>query len=268
MHTLSTPSERGEFTPFFGVVYAVRTYGDPRIRYIGQTTFSAEARMRKHYQVARSGKRTPFYDWLRTLPDGAAYAYPIELVATSREALGEAEIRWIAQERPRDQLLNIAQGGMGPSGLVWTAEQREAARRRAMGRTGIKRLGELNPFYGRTHSAEQRAKWSESRTGTITGARNPNFGKFGAAHPAYGRKLSDETRERLSEQKRGPKNPNYGKKMSEEDRQRRSEKLKGRPMPSSRRSAHTRHHTNKGTFSESCPHCHDDLKNLKGHSDD
>ena len=93
---------------------------------------------------------------------------------------------------------------------------------------------------------------------------NPNFGKFGEAHPSFGHTMSAESRARLSEMRRGEKNPNYGKTMSPEDRARRSAALKGRPRPSSVRSAHTRHHTNKGVFKETCRHCIDDQNNERG----
>ncbi|MEV0059915.1 NUMOD3 domain-containing DNA-binding protein [Nocardia sp. NPDC050718] len=71
--------------------------------------------------------------------------------------------------------------------------------------------------------------------------------------------VSEETRRLLSEQKTGAKNPNYGRTASDETRAKMSAVRKGRPMPSSKRSAHTRHHTNKGVFKESCAHCVDDL---------
>lgn len=49
--------------------------------------------------------------------------------------LGEAEIAWIALLRHEGQpLQNIAAGGLGPTGVEWTAEMREAARIRSTGR--------------------------------------------------------------------------------------------------------------------------------------
>jgi hypothetical protein len=66
--------------------------------------------------------------------------------------------------------------------------------------------------------------------------------------------------------RRGPNNPNYGKPLSDEQRAKMSAALKGRPMPSSIRSAHTRHHTNKGVFKETCRHCIEDRNNERGSS--
>jgi hypothetical protein len=143
-------------------------------------------------------------------------------------------------------------------GIEWTAELREAARIRSTGRKGVSRFAADNPFYGRTHGAELRAKWSELRKGQNTGPENPNYGKFGASHPSFGHVMSKQAREKLSEQRRGAGNPNYGRRASEETRAKISATRKGRPMPSSRRSAHTRHHTNRGVTKDTCQYCIED----------
>ncbi|WP_235563002.1 NUMOD3 domain-containing DNA-binding protein [Microbacterium sp. Root53] len=259
--------------PFAGVVYGVREIGSTEYRYVGMTTRTVSSRRKQHFKAAREGRKRPVYDWLRKYENPeSVYFESLELVMSdSLTDLFQAERRWIAALRDRgDRLLNLTDGGDGVRGYVWTEEQRRAAGERARGRpTGVHRRGPDSPHWGRRlHSDEQRARWSEMRKGSITGELNPNYGKFGPAHPSYGRKRSDETRARLSEQKRGERNPNFGKTMSEEGRRRRSEKLKGRPMPSSRRSAHTRHHTNKGVFKDTCDHCLDDMKNLKGSTDE
>lgn len=109
---------------------------------------------------------------------------------------------------------------------------------------------------GWVHSEEQKQKWSRDRKGSITGDKNPNWGKTGPAHPAYGRKLSDETKKRLSDQKKGENNPNYGKVYTPEERLAKSLETKGVPRPKSARSAHTRYHTNKGIRKpEVCRYC-------------
>ena len=45
----------------------------------------------------------------------------------------------------------------------------------------------------------------------LSGAGNPMYGKFGIDHPAYGNKLTDETKKLMAETKLGSKNPMYGK---------------------------------------------------------
>lgn len=160
-------------------------------------------------------------------------------------------------------LLNLSEGGLGPVGVIWTAEMREAARIRSTGRQGVSRFGEENPFFGRTHSASQRVKWSMDRKGSFQGEANPNFGKFGAAHPGFAHAMPEESRRRLSEMRMGAGNPNFGRTASAETRAKMSAVRKGRPMPSSRRNAHTRHHTNKGVFKETCRYCVEDTADTK-----
>lgn len=229
-----------------GVIYGVRLRSEAVYRYVGLTTKTAEIRLRQHVKVARSGRKTPFYDWLR-VHDGDDIVVHVFDRVEGLEALGHAEIVWIAVLRQDGHpLLNLSHGGLGPMGIEWTAEMREAARVRSTGRKGVSRYAEENPFYGRTHSTEQRARWSTLRAGQNAGPENPNYGKFGASHPSFGHVMSEEARENLSKQRRGPGNPNYGRQASAETRTKMSVVRKGRPMPSSRRSAHTRHHTNRG----------------------
>jgi hypothetical protein len=236
-----------------GLVYGIRDVGSGDVRYVGQTTAALRRRLQQHLRVARSGHKTPLYDWLRARDADAVEIVELETVYRDREELGIAEMAWISYLRERGaQLLNLADGGLGPTGVTWSTEQREAARLRSTGRPGSSRPGEANPFFGQTHSAEQRAAWSRRRAGTNTGEANPNFGRFGEDHPSFGHTMPAESRARLSEDRRGEKNPNYGKTASAETRAKMSAVRKGR---SSVRSAHTRHHTNMNITSPTCKYC-------------
>lgn len=241
--------------PTGGVIYGVTLRSEFVYRYVGLTTKSVEIRLRQHVKVARSGRKTPFYDWLRVHDGEGIVADELERVEGLQE-LGQAEILWIEMlRREGHPLLNLSQGGLGPMGIEWTAEMREAARVRSTGRKGVSRFAEDNPFYGRTHDAEQRAKWSELRRGQNAGPDNPNYGKFGDDHPSFGHVMSEQARKTLAEQRRGAGNPNFGRKASDETRARMSAVRKGRPMPSSRRNAHTRYHTNCGIKKDTCQYC-------------
>lgn len=252
-------TERPEGPDAVGYVYGIRLASSREYRYVGLTEMPVNRRLMRHKGEARSGRKTPFYDWLRREIDGDVLIEVLEEVRTSRDDLGRAEARWISECRSGGhRLLNLTEGGLGPKGVVWTAEQREAARERSTGRRGVSRYAEENPFFGREHTEEQRARWSEQRRGQNTGSANPNFGRFGAEHPGYGRFMSEEQRRALSEARRGELNPNYGKSASAETRVKMSAARKGRPMPSSKRSAHTRHHTNKGRTSPTCTYCQQD----------
>jgi len=245
------------------VIYGVQAMESDEYRYVGLTTKTITRRKAEHFTAAARGRKTPFADWLRKHPSReAVYFDPLELVmGDDLDELGRAEQRWIAQLREDGhRLLNLTDGGLGPTGYTWTPEMRTAARIRNTGRPGVSMPGPENPMWGRTHSAEQKQRWSEQRRGMNSGPANPNFGKFGPEHPSYGHTMSPESRERLSASRRGDLNPNFGKTASPETRAKMSAVRRGRPMPSSVRSAHTRHHTNKGVFNDTCRHCQDDLQ--------
>lgn len=241
-----------------GFVYGIRLRREVEYRYIGITTKTASRRFHQHLRVAAEGRKTPFYDWLRKYDPADVIADELDWIEGLPQ-LGQAEIEWISYLRGEgDRLLNLSDGGLGPTGVVWTEAMREAASIRGTGRKGLSRPGSANPFYGKKHSPEQRREWEVSRKGTNSGASNPNFGKFGADHPSFGHTMSEDSRRALSEARKGPGNPNFGKKLSEETRAKLSASRKGKPMPSSQRNAHTRHHTNKGIEKADCKYCVED----------
>lgn len=241
-----------------GLVYGIRLRREVEYRYVGITTKTASRRFHQHLRVAAEGRRTPFYDWVRKQNPEDLIADELDWIE-GLQALGEAEMDWISYlRREGDRLLNLSDGGLGPTGVVWTDEMRHAASIRGTGRKGLSRTGSANPFYGRKHSQEQREKWEISRKGTNAGADNPNFGKFGADHPSFGHTMSEESRKALSDARKGAGNPNFGKSPSAETRAKLSAALKGKPKPASQRSAHTRHHTNKGIEKADCKYCVED----------
>lgn len=251
-----------EWSPFVGAIYGVREMGSTEFRYVGLTTKTILRRRSEHFKNAERGHKTPFADWLRKHQSREdVFFQSLELVMSDDlEDLGRAEQEWIARLRAEGhRLLNLTDGGLGPRGFVWTDEQRRAVGDRTRGRKHPNpQHGPDNPMWGRSHSEEQRARWSEERRGKNSGAANPNFGKFGAAHPSFGHTMTPESRAQLSEMRRGAGNPNFGKNASDETRAKMSVARKGRAMPSSVRNAHTRHHTNKRVFKETCRHCVDD----------
>jgi len=204
-----------------GYIYAFKLVNSEEFRYLGMTV-DLHKRYIRHKSSVTTGENLPLYRWIRA--KGFENVEMVVLEEAEYSELPNLEMSWIKQlTEEGHRLLNLTSGGEGALGY--------------------------------RHSEEQKAKWSQERKGSITGDKNPNYGKFGPEHPAYGRKLSEETKKRLSEQKRGEKNPNYGRKLSEETRKKMSEVRKGRPMPSSSRSAHTRWHTNKNVISNKCKYC-------------
>ncbi len=65
----------------------------------------------------------------------------------------------------------------------------------------------------------------------ISGENNPNFGKFGEDHPAWGYRHSAETIEAQSLRTKGEGNPMWGKKHTEETRELLSEAKRGKNNP-------------------------------------
>ena len=105
---MTDPVLTTSFEPFFGAIYAFRTYEDPELRYVGMTTASVTVRERQHFKLAYSGtRRTPLCDWLRK-HGRQAFALPIDLVTTDLDGLGAAEIEWIRRLRAEGHsLLNL-----------------------------------------------------------------------------------------------------------------------------------------------------------------
>lgn len=120
-----------------GLVYGIRLKQDGEYRYVGITTKTASRRFHQHLRVAAEGRKTPFYDWLRKHDEVDVAIDELDRIEGLPE-LGQAEIDWIGYlKRQGDRLLNLSDGGLGPTGVVWTEEQRQAARLRSTGRKGL-----------------------------------------------------------------------------------------------------------------------------------
>ena len=102
--------------PTGGVIYGIRLRSEVVYRYVGLTTKSAKVRLRQHVKVARSGRKTPFYDWLRKHDGEDIVVDELDRVE-GLEELGTAEIVWIKSlRREGHPLLNLSQGDWVPWG--------------------------------------------------------------------------------------------------------------------------------------------------------
>ena len=83
-----------------------------------------------------------------------------------------------------------------------------------------------NSMKGRKLSEETKQKMRETKIGE----KNPMYGVglYGEKNGMYGKHLSDEAREKLRQKFSGEGNPNYGKPMSEEQKKKISESRKGK----------------------------------------
>jgi hypothetical protein len=87
-------------------------------------------------------------------------------------------------------------------GEVYSKNALETVRANGRKMTGDKCMGENNPFYGKHHTDESKQNISDSLIESNAGL---------AVHFNKGRKMSDETRIRMSESRMGDKNPMFGK---------------------------------------------------------
>ncbi len=67
------------------------------------------------------------------------------------------------------------------------------------------------PFKGRKHTKESKEQMSNSKKGT----KSKLFGVFGKDHPSYGSKRTEEEKRAMSERRMGEGNSNYGRRGQE-----------------------------------------------------
>lgn len=206
------------------VIYALHI-GDRQYRYVGLTTLGPDARLAQHRKSARQGRLDwPIYRWMRKHGPDVVEVTVLEVVGRPQE-LDAREVFWIAELTQQGcDLLNCTAGGGGMRvisdevraklghwrGRRYTAEERAA------------RAGVNASFFGRTHTAETRAKMSaNSATKRPEVAQKIRLAKLGVPRSA-------ETVRRIRETKasRGPEPSN-----------------------------HIRWHVNRDEWSEACEFC-------------
>ena len=142
--------------------------------------------------------------------------FHVELIewCSNEDELNARERYWIAyyNAAESDNFYNLSNGGQGFGGL--SGERSPTKRqdvRKKMSENHADVSGEKNPNYGKTMSREQREKISQTK--------RRNADSVGCKNPMYGRTHSDEVKQRLRElrksnpcsiSKPGKDNPNYG----------------------------------------------------------
>lgn len=128
----------------------------------------------------------------------------------------------------RNSLVNLTDGGEGPSGCIHTEESRRINSESKKGLNTYPRseehkrkLSEVN--MGKKLSLETRKKMSESRKGIKYGPRSEDA-KMNMSNSQKGKKLSEETKLKMSQSKKGVKKP----PRSEEHKRKLSEAQKGK----------------------------------------
>jgi len=130
------------------------------------------------------------------------------------DELNEREKYWIYELSSTNKDIGYNVGFGGQSGWMLGLKHSEDTKLNySINRKG-KLIGKKNGMYGKKHSDESKNKMS-----------NP---KFGQDNGMYGKKHSEETKKKMSDKLIGDSNPFYGKKHSEETKQKMSETAKKR----------------------------------------
>lgn len=111
-----------------------------------------------------------------------------------------------------------------------TAEEYEEAKIAFSKMMSVKMSGNGNPMYGKESAMRGKHLPCESKEKLRLqriGDKNPMYGKSGEKAPNYGKRMSEESRKKLSEANSGENHPMYGKNHSEETRRKMSEARKG-----------------------------------------
>lgn len=141
--------------------------------YIGQTVGTVQNRFNEH---CRSSKCSTPID--KAIKKYGKYNFSVEILEETDniDTLNELEIKYIAEYNSTDMSIgyNLCKGGMGTVGYH---HRPDSCAKMTQSRIGIF-AGEKNPFYGKHHTEEQRAKWSAERKGRhLTDEWKANVGK-------------------------------------------------------------------------------------------
>jgi group I intron endonuclease len=160
------------------------------------------------------------------------FKYDIIHICDTEEEAKEIELQYLTDLSIRDKIYNLNYNNSGGD-LLTNHPDKEKIREKIIKsqketmskmtpeerREKYGKVGDKNGMYGKTHTEENRKKFSEIHKGNSY---------------CKGKKASEETRQKLSENaklKIGEKNPFFGKHHSEETIQKIKEKSKGRLPP-------------------------------------
>lgn len=138
------------------IIYKIQNKTNGKI-YIGQTVRTLEERMAEHLRHKKTAIDS-------ALAHGNKNNFKVDIIdnANSIEELNQKEIFWIKYyDSIAPKGYNLCDGGDNTMGYHHKEKSKKAmsiAKKKMY-------IGEGNPFYGKTHSYEQRKKWSAERSG-------------------------------------------------------------------------------------------------------
>jgi hypothetical protein len=189
-------------------VYGLIASDEYFIRYIGQTVSTVKQRLAGHLSRARRKCTTPVSKWIKTVVDRGAFIQMIVLL--NNAILHESEKLIIAFHRELGgRLLNITDGGEGTLGFHHSGRKRPdlAERNRAnTGKPGRPRMpGEIEKLMQHVRGAKRPWLSERNRRGkgkSWNGRHTPDhIERVRLLHT--GKSVSIETRQKLSESKKG-----------------------------------------------------------------
>lgn len=195
-------------------------------KYVGITIHTLDYRWQGHCKQARSNCDWRFHQAIRKHGENAFFGEILETCATSEE-LDVAEQKWVKYFNTYNYQFgyNMTQGGGGTVGKGHSEETRHLMSELAK----VRHVGEGNPMFGTRHSEESKEKNRQSQLGkkhsevtkqkmsesrskreisnetclklseSLKGEKNPWYGIHGSQHPRFGKKLSEETKLKISE---------------------------------------------------------------------
>lgn len=182
-----------------GIIYQhINTFNNKC--YIGQTSKSLDERWKEHLKEAKRKSTCAFHRAIRKY-GAEAFEHKIlceiyrETTEQLKEVLDYYECYYIKYYNSYNHGYNMTAGGGGSLGYKFSQETRQ--------RQSEIRQGELNSFYGKRHSEEQKQKWSKERKGKQAGKNNPFYGKH----------HTEEAKSKMSKIHKGKKNESQRKKV-------------------------------------------------------
>lgn len=161
-------------------IYIIENLNNDKI-YIGWTSQDPKRRWTQHKSAARTGSDSVVSRAIRKHGE-ERFVFNVFYQTFDREHSLEVEKMLISDKKSIETGYNVAEGGLGPTGLGgWehTEEWKEAASERMR--------GERNPNFGKHHSEESRRNLSEK----FSGKNSPRYGK---SHTEEARKKISQSR--------------------------------------------------------------------------
>jgi group I intron endonuclease len=223
----------------FGVIYKVTNIINQKV-YIGQTIRRFDTRKKQHIMSATKGSKVKFH---LAISKYGADSFHWEVVCDCYDLkqlnIMEEFYIWKANSTDKSFGYNIKFGG---NNCKLSEETKNKIRDKAKGRRHSEeskrkmsesRSGENHFRFGKHLTDEHKEKIRKIRTGTKhteSAKLKMSIGRMGDKNVNYGRKfkMSQETKDKISNKNSGSKNSMWGKKHSEESKKIMSEKAIGR----------------------------------------